>query len=131
MASPKGAETPQTPPGHDGRHTSYSSEGSTICGSDIEKRDLESQTIRPASRSFSQYLGFPSPTSATLDDIGEEDIASEDDEPAEASFSTIQYDRSKFMTWTMQPPSQISVQCILKDLQSMTILSAIHASPLS
>ncbi|KAF2685664.1 hypothetical protein K458DRAFT_416885 [Lentithecium fluviatile CBS 122367] len=84
MESPNGAETPQTPPSN-GRHTSYSSDVSTVCGSDIEKRDLESQSIKPVDRSLSHYLGLSSPVSANLDDIEEDLAESEDGETADVN----------------------------------------------
>lgn len=92
MDSPNAANAPQTLTGH-GRHTSYSSDESTVCGSDIEKRDLESQTIKPMERSLSQFLGFASPVSANLDDI-EEDLAESDDEDA-ADVNALDYQRSE------------------------------------
>ena len=91
-----GSQSPQTPPNH-GRQTSYSSDGSTVCGSDIEKRDLESQSIKPIERSFSQIFGMSSPVvSANLDDIEEGD--SEDEETADVNAST--YQRSMFILYT-------------------------------
>lgn len=91
------AETPQTPPGK-GRHTSYSSDASTVYGSDIEKRDLESQSIRSTDRSLSHYLGFSSPVSANLDDI-EEDLAESEDEET-ADVNALDYQRSASMDYT-------------------------------
>jgi len=56
----------------------------------MEKVDLESQSIRPTERSFSHYLGFPSPVSANLEDI-EEDLAESDDgETADVNASDYQ-----------------------------------------
>jgi hypothetical protein len=82
------ATASQTPP-NSGRHTSYSSDTSTIYGSD-EKRDLESGTIKPVERSLSHYLGLSSPVSANLDDI-EEDLAESDDgETADVNASDYQ-----------------------------------------
>lgn len=72
MDTSNGAETPQpaspTSPGRD-------SDGSTVCGSEYEKKDLESQSVRPVDRSLSHYLGFSSPVNDNLDDIAEEDLA--------------------------------------------------------
>lgn len=96
MESPTFTEVtaPQTPPSS-GRHTSYSSDTSTIYGSD-EKRDLESATIKPVERSLSHYLGLSSPVSANLDDI-EEDLAESDDgETADVNASD--YQRSMLAT---------------------------------
>src|SRR4051794_1652826 len=94
MDSPdsQGAETPQTPPIRNERHTSYSSDGSTVCGSDMEKRDLEGNCIKPIDRSLSHYLGLSSPVSANLDDIEEDLAESEDDEPADVN--ALDYQRS-------------------------------------
>ncbi|KAF2257626.1 hypothetical protein CC78DRAFT_600228 [Lojkania enalia] len=77
-------------PFSDERHTSWSSDGvSTACGSDLEKRDLESkrnnkeqefkrlttfiegQQIKPINRSLSHYLTLSSPVTSNLDDIEE------------------------------------------------------------
>lgn len=90
MDSPNGDETPQTASPGNGRRTSYLSDNSTVCGSDIEKVDLESQSIRPIERSFSHYLGFPSPVSANLDDIEEELAESDDGETADVNASDFQ-----------------------------------------
>lgn len=96
MDSTNGAEEPQTPTGK-GRHTSYSSDVSTICGSDNEKRDLESQSIKPIDRSLSHYLGFSSPVSANLDDIEEDLAESEDGETADVN--ALDYQRSASMDY--------------------------------
>jgi hypothetical protein len=88
-----GAEAPQIPNGNT-RHASYTSDDSTICGSDIEKRDLESNSIRHIDRSLSHYLGLSSPVSANLDDI-EEDLADSDDEET-PDVSALDYQRSTF-----------------------------------
>jgi len=94
MESPHGAEAPQTPPGN-GRHTSYSSDNSTVCGSELEK-DLESQTVKPMQRSFSQLFALSSPVSANLDDIDEEDLADSEDEET-ADVNALDYQRSALM----------------------------------
>jgi hypothetical protein len=96
MDSPKcdGAEVPQTPNGT-GRHASYTSDDSTVCGSDVEKRDLESNSVRHIDRSFSHYLGLSSPVSANLDDI-EEDLADSDDEET-PDVSALDYQRSALL----------------------------------
>ncbi|PVI02227.1 hypothetical protein DM02DRAFT_310545 [Periconia macrospinosa] len=72
MDASNGAETPQpASPGRD-------SDGSTVCGSEYEKRDLESQSVKPIDRSMSYYLGLASPVSDNLDDIAEEDLEDSD-----------------------------------------------------
>ncbi|KAF2821076.1 hypothetical protein CC86DRAFT_411384 [Ophiobolus disseminans] len=74
MDSPNGAEVPKSLM-ENGRHTSYSSNNSTVCGNDFEK-DIESQQIKPAERSLSNLFGLSSPVvSANLEDIDEEDLA--------------------------------------------------------
>jgi hypothetical protein len=85
------AEPPQTPP---------SSDASTICDGDLEKRDLESGTIKPIDRSFSHYLGLASPISANLEDIEEDLAESEDEEGPHVNASD--YQRSEWMI-RMQP----------------------------
>lgn len=94
MDSANGAETPQTPTSN-GRHTPSSSDVSTVCGSDIEKRDIESQSIKPIDRSLSHYLGFSSPVSANLDDIEEDLAESEDGEMADVN--ALDYQKSMFV----------------------------------
>jgi hypothetical protein len=93
------AEPPQTPPSSE-RHRSYSSDASTICGGDLEKRDLESGTIKPIDRSFSHYLGLASPISANLEDIEEDLAESEDEEGPHVNASD--YQRKEWMI-RMQP----------------------------
>ena len=98
MNSPNGSQSPQTPPGN-GRHTSYSSDGSTVYGADDEKKDLESQTVKTPDRSLSHYFGLSSPTSQNLDKVEEEDndielADSEDGDAADVTASS--YQRSVF-----------------------------------
>lgn len=97
MDSPNGAQTPQTPPA-EGRHTSYSSDGSTVCGTDYEKGDLESNSIRPIDRSISHYLGAALPISANLCDIEEDLAESEDGELADVN--AIDYQKSGLTKYT-------------------------------
>jgi hypothetical protein len=86
-----GAEAPQTPNGNR-RHPSCDSDDSTICGSDLEKKDLESNSIRQIDRSLSHYLGLASPVSANLEDIAEDLVDSDDEETADVS--ALDYQRS-------------------------------------
>ena len=99
MNTSNGAQTPQTPPGSGhGRHTSCSSDASTVYGSDIEKKDLESQTVRTPDRSLSRILGLSTPTSANLDNVEEEDdieLAESEDEDA-ADVTAADYEKSVF-----------------------------------
>jgi hypothetical protein len=90
----KGAESPPTPKGNV-RHASCASDDSTVCGSEFEKRDLESNSIKQIDRSLSHYLGLASPISANLEDI-EEDLADSDDEEA-ADVNALDYHRSTSM----------------------------------
>jgi hypothetical protein len=90
-----GTEAPQTPNGGNVRHASCTSDDSTVCGSDSEKRDLESNSIKHIDRSLSHYLGLASPVSANLEDI-EEDLADSDDEET-ADVSALDYHRSASM----------------------------------
>jgi hypothetical protein len=87
-----GAEAPRTP-GEDARHTPYSSDNSTVCGSIYEK-DLESQQIKPVERSMSSRFGISSPVSANLDDIDEEDLADSDEEDTADANAALDYQRS-------------------------------------
>ncbi|CAI6331467.1 unnamed protein product [Periconia digitata] len=80
MESSNGAKTPQQPasPVRD-QYTSYSSDdASTVCASEFDKKDLESQSAKPQDRSISHYLGLSSPISDDLDDIEEEEFADSD-----------------------------------------------------
>jgi len=62
----------------------------------MEKRDLESQSIKPVERSFSQIFGMSSPVvSANLDDIDEGD--SEEEQAVDVNAPT--YQRSMFILY--------------------------------
>jgi hypothetical protein len=93
MNPPNGAEAPQTPPDN-GRHTSYGSDTSTVYGNDLEKRDVESQSVKHIDRSVSHYLGLSSPVSANLAEIDEDLAESEADDAADVN--ALDYQRS---TW--------------------------------
>lgn len=67
------------------------SDGSTLYGSEIGQKDIESQITKPISRTWSDYIGFPSPVSANLEDI-EEDLAESEDANA-ADEKTIDHQR--------------------------------------
>jgi len=72
-SSPRSQPSPPSSRTPDGPQRSWSSDSSsTVYGSDAEKKDLESQSIRTIDRSFSHYLGVPTPVTANLDDIDEE-----------------------------------------------------------
>lgn len=84
-----------------GRHASSASDASTICASEYEKRDLESQqAVRTPDRSFSNFLGLASPVlSDSLDDIDEEDLAaSENGDVMGEAGGAEGGDRSKYMS---------------------------------
>ena len=89
MDSPSLNEKPQSP-STTRRDTLCSSDGSTICGSEAENKDLESQSIKPISRSWSSYIGLSSPVSANLDDIEEDIVESDGEEVADVSASDLQ-----------------------------------------
>ncbi|ORY17224.1 hypothetical protein BCR34DRAFT_555651 [Clohesyomyces aquaticus] len=72
-----GAQTPPTPPAN-GQHTSYSSDNSTVRRTNIEIRDLESQSPKTVDRNFRRFLGLSLPVPANLDDI-EDDLAESED----------------------------------------------------
>lgn len=108
MESPKEAGAPQTPPGR-ARHSSYSSDNSTIYGSDIEK-DLESQTIKPPQRSLSNLWRPTSPPIiSTLDEIDEEDLVDSEDEDT-ADVSAMDYQRSASMAYTCNGNATILIR---------------------
>lgn len=97
MGNANEAEVPQSPTSQ-GRHTSYSSDASTACGSDIENRDLESQSIKSTDRSLSHYIGLSLPVSANLADI-EEDLA-ESEVGDTADVNPLDYQRSALTNYT-------------------------------
>lgn len=91
MDSPTRAEAPKSLV-ENGRHTSYSSDNSTVCGNDFEK-DLESQQIKPTERSLSNLFGLAQPVSDNLDDIDEEDLA-ESEVGEKVDVNAMDYQRS-------------------------------------
>ena len=88
-------------PVNEGRHPSYGSDNSTVCGNDFEK-DIESQQMKTKERSFSTIFGMGSPVGSNLADIDDDELAEPEEEEKTADVSAIDRERSTSMECTQR-----------------------------